>query len=223
MITGTDLSPVQPTTVPANVYFFVDDATEDEWMWEPNTFDYIRLNNMSGSFPSIKDIMRKALRYLKPGGYIEWHEIDLKCRCDDDTMPPENPDGFSEYAVHDWVDLQERAAEDGNRQFRIAHRLADSLRQVGYVAVEDLIVKVPLNTWPRDPRLKTIGSWHEANWLDGLAGFSYKPLMGLGWSKPEIEVFLVSVRKCISNRRYHVYHNFHRVIGRKPYPDEERS
>ncbi|KKA17873.1 TAM domain methyltransferase [Rasamsonia emersonii CBS 393.64] len=224
-ITGTDLSPVQPTQVPPNVHFLVDDATEAEWMWEDDYFDYIRLNNMSGSFPSVKDVMRKALKCLKPGGYLEWHEIDLKCRCDDGSMPPENPDGFSEYAFHDWMELQERAARTGEhrRQFRIAHRLADWLREVGYVDVEDRVVKVPLNPWPKDPRLKTIGSWYETNWLDALSGYSYKPFLSLGWSKPEIEVFLVSVRKCISNRHYHVYHNFHRVTARKSYPGERAS
>lgn len=207
------------------MHFLVDDANEEEWLWEPETFDYIHLSNMSGSFPSVKDILQKCWRYLKPGGYLEWHEIDLQCRCDDGTMPPENPDGFSDYALHDWLDLQERAARSAEprRQLRIAHRLASWLREVGYMEVQDSIVKAPLNPWPKDHRLKVIGAWYEANWLDALSGFSYKPMLSLGWSKPEIEVFLVSVRKCISNRRFHVYHNFHRVIARKPFPGQRSS
>jgi hypothetical protein len=42
-ITGTDLSPVQPNDVPENVYFLVDDATGEDWMWVPNHFDLVHL------------------------------------------------------------------------------------------------------------------------------------------------------------------------------------
>lgn len=221
-ITGTDLSPVQPTEVPHNVHFLVEDATEAEWLWDDNYFDYIRLNNMTGSLPSVTHVMQKAWRALKPGGWLEWHEIDPTNRCDDDSMPPFDPnaEGFCQYALHDWLDLSERAAEQSDRIFSIANQLADGMKEVGYVDVDDQATKVPLNPWPKDPRMKSWGSWYESNWLDALSAWSYKPLLALGWSKPEIEVFLVSVRKCISDRHYHVYHHFHRVTARKPLPGE---
>ena len=92
------------------------------------------------------------------------------------------------------------------------------MRAEGFKNIQDNTTKVPMNRWPRDPQLKTWGEWYEANWLDGLSAYTYKPLLALGWSKPEIEVFMVSVRKCISNRRFHTYHNFHVVFGQKPYP-----
>lgn len=222
-ITGTDLSPVQPTEVPENVHFLVDDADEDEWLWQENYFDLIHTANMSGSFTSFKDVLRKSLNHLKPGGYMECHEFDPKPKCDDDTMPPENPDGFSEYAMHDWLDLNIRSGQvtDPPRQFRIAHRLARWMRDVGFVDVKEHIEKVPLNDWPTDPHLKHIGSWNQTNWLDGLSGWSYKPFLALGWSKPEIEVFLVDVRKCIRNRDIHCYMDYYVVTGRKPLPGEQ--
>ncbi|KAH8704881.1 S-adenosyl-L-methionine-dependent methyltransferase [Talaromyces proteolyticus] len=221
-ITGTDLSPVQPTEVPPNVHFLVEDATENEWLWEANHFDYIRLGNMSGALPSVADIMRKVMKVLKPGGWFEWHEIDPTPRCEDGTMPPPEEEGFSQYALHDWVELSERAATEivPTREFIIAPTLAHKMRSAGFVNVDDQSIKVPMNRWPRDPQLKTWGEWYERNWLDGLSAFSYKPLQSLGWSKPEIEVFLVSVRQCISNRHFHTYHNFHIVTGRKPFPGE---
>lgn len=221
-IIGTDLSPVQPTEVPPNVHFLVEDATE-EWLWEPNHFDYIRLSNMVGSLPSTKDILKKAMHVLKPGGWLEWHDIDPIPRCDDNTVPPPNTEGgFSDYALHDWIELEVKAAEEYEpyRQFLIAHKLATEMRQEGYLDVNERITKVPLNPWPKDPKLKTLGAWYQENWMTGLSAYTYKPFLALGWTKPEIEVFLVSVRKCIANRHFHAYHNFHVVTARKPFAGE---
>ncbi|KAI9046367.1 class I SAM-dependent methyltransferase [Aspergillus affinis] len=222
-IVGTDLSPVQPTEVPENVHFLVDDATEDDWLWEPEHFDFIHTAHLVGALPSYKDMLRKIFKHLKPGGYIECHEFDPKPRCDDGTMPPEDPDSFSEFALQDWCDLQIRSGQisDPPRQFRVAHRLARWMREVGFVDVEQTIHKVPTNTWPTDPQLRRIGDWSETNWLEALAGWSYKPLSLLGWSKPEIEVFLVDVRKSIQNRDVHCYTDYHIVTGRKPHEGEQ--
>ncbi|BCR92510.1 class I SAM-dependent methyltransferase [Aspergillus chevalieri] len=222
-IIGTDLSPVQPTEVPENVHFLVDDATEDDWLWENDHFDFIHISHLTGSLPSYKALLRKAMRYLKPGGYIECHELDPKPRCDDGTMPPENPDGFCDYALHDWFDLSVRSGQvsDPPRQFRVAPRMAQWMNDLGFVDVQSRKSKLPTNPWPSDPHLSNIGSWSETNWLEALSGWSYKPLMVLGWSKPEIEVFLVDVRKSIQNRDIHSYTEFHVVTGRKPLPGEQ--
>lgn len=34
-VEATDLSPIQPSSVPVNVHFFIDDATEDDWAVPP--------------------------------------------------------------------------------------------------------------------------------------------------------------------------------------------
>jgi SAM-dependent methyltransferase len=205
------------------VHFLVEDATE-EWLWDADHFDYIRLNNMAGALPSSRDLIKKALRVLKPGGWLEWHDIDITPRCDDGTLPPPNLDGgYSQYAFHDWIEMQIKSAEEVEpfREVLIADKLAGEMREEGFADVNDRITKVPINPWPKDRRLKTLGAWYEENWLVGLSAYTYKPFLALGWAKAEIEVFLVSVRKCISNRHFHAYHNFHAVIARKPFPGEK--
>lgn len=178
---------------------------------------------MTGALPSFKDLLRKSLRHIKPGGYMECHELDPKPMCDDGTMPPENPDGYSDYALHDWFDLSVRSGQvsDPPRQFRVAHRMARWMKELGFLDVETRITKIPTNTWPSDPEMKRIGAWCETNWLEALSGWTYKPFMGLGWSKPEIEVFLVDVRKSIQNRDVHSYTEYYVVTGRKPLSGEQ--
>lgn len=222
-ITGTDLSPVQPTEVPENVHFLVDDATEEDWLWDHGYFDFIHIGHMSGAMPSFKKLLKQSYMHLKPGAYIECQELDPKPKCDDNTMPPENPDGYSAYALHDWFDLNMRSSQEvePSRQFRIAHRIERWMKEVGFVDVEQRKFVVPTNTWPADGHLKELGKWSERNWLDALSGWSYKPLLALGWSKPEIEVFLVDVRKSIQDRNVHAYMDYYVVTGRKPFEGEK--
>ncbi|KAL2815792.1 hypothetical protein BDW59DRAFT_176054 [Aspergillus cavernicola] len=224
-ITGTDLSPCQPTEVPENVHFIVDDITEDEWLFNHNTLDYIHAGHLSGALPSFRDLLRKMYNHLVPGGWAECHEFDTMVKCDDGTMPPLDEDKIGPYHFQDWCDLQIRSgqASDPPRQFRVAHRLARGMRDMGFVDVHERILKAPVNPWSPDHHLREIGRWNESNILEALSGWSYKPLTALAWSKPEIEVFLVEVRKSVQNHHVHAYFNFHIIVGRKPHPGEQNQ
>ena len=57
--------------VPDNVRFFVDDASEEDWLYPPNTFDHIHTRIMFGCFEDFRDIIRKGVKYAKPGGWME--------------------------------------------------------------------------------------------------------------------------------------------------------
>jgi hypothetical protein len=53
--------------------------------------------------------------------------------------------------------------------------------------------------------------------LDGLDAMSFGPLCrGLGWSKEEVQVYLVDVRKCLMDNSVHSWFPFHMSYGRKP-------
>jgi ubiquinone/menaquinone biosynthesis C-methylase UbiE len=49
-VTGTDISPIQPSWVPPNLKFEIEDFTE-EWTFPGNTFDYIHMRYLYGSVP----------------------------------------------------------------------------------------------------------------------------------------------------------------------------
>jgi hypothetical protein len=184
-IQATDLSPIQPSSVPENVHFYIDDASEDDWVLPPAYFDYIHTRVMAGSFIDFKDIMRKAFHYLKPGGYMESQEIMTTPYCDDGTMPDDWP--FKE-----WMKLVDDAAMQADRPLRIASRLKRWYEEAGFVDVQEKVFKMPINPWPRDAHLKTLGSMSEDNWLSGLQGFSLAPFSRyLNWTKDEIEVILI--------------------------------
>ncbi|KAK5016777.1 hypothetical protein LTR16_003075 [Cryomyces antarcticus] len=62
-VIGTDISPVQPKWVPPNLQFEVDDL-EEEWLYKPNSFDFIHVRFM---FLAIKDypaMLEQAYKYV---------------------------------------------------------------------------------------------------------------------------------------------------------------
>lgn len=181
-IEATDLSPIQPDTVPNNVRFFIDDASEEDWALPPAYFDYIHTRVLLGCFTDFRQVINRAYHYTKPGGYMESQEIMSTMYCDDGTMPADWP-------FLDWNQTIDYAAMEADRPMRIANKLKRWYEEAGFVDVQEKVFRLPVNSWPRDKHLKTLGKMQEANWLAGLAGIS----MGLfsrvlNWSKTEIEV-----------------------------------
>lgn len=58
-VLGIDLSPIQPSWVPPNVRFLVDDA-EAEWLHPPETFDYIHIRHMTSSIRDWPKLVSQA-------------------------------------------------------------------------------------------------------------------------------------------------------------------
>lgn len=59
------------TRVPSNVHFVVDDAAEEDWLYRPNSFDYIHTRCMLGAMEDFGDLVKKGFKYTKPGGWME--------------------------------------------------------------------------------------------------------------------------------------------------------
>lgn len=76
----------------------------------------------------------------------------------------------------------------------------------GFEDVTEHVIKLPVNTWPKDKRLKLLGAWEMENLLSSLEGMVMRIFQkALGWTAEEVLVFLVDVRKDIKNRNLHGY------------------
>ncbi|KAK2008971.1 methyltransferase domain-containing protein [Colletotrichum eremochloae] len=208
-VVGIDLSPIQPTWVPPNVRFIVDDA-EAEWLWPANSVDFVHARHMCMAIKDWPRMLSQAHRSLRPGGWVELQELRFHLQCDDGTVPPG-------YGYGRFVDL----CMEGFRSFGIdplgMERNAERLRASGFERVEEKVWKVPIGTWPRDQRLKTIGLYNRSMLIDALQAVSMAPLTrGLKWSAAEVEIFLIDVRKSLMDSSIHSYLTFHVVCGQKP-------
>ncbi len=208
-IDATDLSPIQPSAVPTNVDFIVDDA-EEEWTVPENHYDFVHSRILMGCFHDFKTIVQKGFRHTKPGGWMECSDVTMLPECDDGTMPVDWP-------FKDWSENMNRASEIAERPLQMADKLKTWMTEAGFVDVQEKVVKLPINSWPRNPELKVLGKWWAENLLMGMEGFSLGLLSRvLGWSKDQIEEYLITVRAGILNRRVHAYHKYYIVWGRKP-------
>ncbi len=165
----------------------------------------------SASTPYYVTLLTYAASHLKPGGYFEVQEIAWVPQSDDDTLHPSTP-----YALRDYLAYMEGGLRALGSEMYAVHALADELAAAGFADVRKTTHKCPLGVWPRDKRLRCCGLFLRTVLMDGLRGLSRRPLMALGWTQLQIEMFLVEVRKAVMDEGVHSYVTLHVVHGRKP-------
>lgn len=98
----------------------------------------------------------------------------------------------------------------------------DELNAAGFQDIRRTSLKCPVGPWPKKPRLQECGHLLRDVIMWGLIGLSRRPFRdGLHWTTLQIEMFLVEVRKSLSEEvngvpKYHSYFPFHTLYGRKP-------
>lgn len=196
-VIGTDLSPIQPSWVPPNLTFLVDDC-EDEWIFKQK-FDFIHARMMCGSLQEWPRFFEQAYKTLEPGGWLELQDINMPFRSDDGSLNPDT-------ALWKWSTFLLEAGEKLKRPVNAAEQYKKWMEDVGFVDIREVVHKWPQNTWAKNPRQKEIGLWTMMNMLDGLHGLSIAPFTRAGiMTKEEVEVFLADVRKDINNRKIRAY------------------
>ncbi|KAH9235540.1 hypothetical protein K456DRAFT_1834240 [Colletotrichum gloeosporioides 23] len=207
-VIGVDLSPMQPSWVPPNLSFELDDLEKD-WTWS-KPFDFIFGRVLAGSISSYPDFFAKAFAHLEPGGYLEMQDFALPYRCDDGTLPPSSP-------LHRLSTLFREGTAKAGRRMDLAPAYARMMEAAGFEGVTEWTSKWPMNRWPRDPHYKEIGMWTHANLDTGLEGLTLALFTRfLGWSRDETLAFCAEVRMALRDCRTHAYLPIYVVYGRKP-------
>lgn len=142
-VTGVDLSPIQPSFVPPNCVFEIDDLTLP-WTYAPNQFDFIHVREMFGCIPDWDEFFRQCYSCLRPGGYVEVVEHSVEPVSDDETVGPNH---F--YKL--WGETVVLSGVQFGKSFTIWRESADRLRRAGFVDVEEVDYKWPMNGYV--PRL----------------------------------------------------------------------
>ncbi|KAJ5555405.1 hypothetical protein N7535_007840 [Penicillium sp. DV-2018c] len=209
-VTGTDLSPIQPSWVPPNLRFVVDDA-EAPWLYSANRpFDFIHARDLGGAIADWPRLIRQSYENLRPGGWIELQEFEVMLRSDDDSLrlAPN---------LCEFLDRLTKASEAFHRPMNIAEGHRQRLVEAGFEDVRDEVYKVPSSAWARDPVQKEIGRYNQCSLLMAVESYSLALFTRvLGWSNNRTQVFLAGVRRDLKNPAVHTYCNLHVVYGRKP-------
>ncbi|KAL8687512.1 MAG: hypothetical protein Q9218_006338 [Villophora microphyllina] len=162
-VVGTDLSPIQPTWVPPNCIFEVDDVTM-EWTFRKDSFDFIHSREMFGSIADWDEYFRQCYLHLKPGGWVEALERGVKPVSDDDSV---GPDHF----WTTWGDTVLSVGEMWGKGFNAWEILKEKMEAAGFVDVVQVPMKWPIGPWMQDKHMKELGMWNALRLDTGLEGY----------------------------------------------------
>ena len=149
-------------------------------------------------------------RHLKPGGWFELQEIHHYPQCHDGSMPPNHP-------VAEYWSLINQALSILGVNFNATLSLASLMAEAGFVNISTRVFHVPIGIWPKNKVLKMVGLYWRTILIDGLQPIALGPMTrGLGWTKEQVEVWLVEVRKAYMDAEVHTHMPLYIVCGQKP-------
>ncbi|KAL1990221.1 hypothetical protein VTN49DRAFT_6060 [Thermomyces lanuginosus] len=208
-VIGCDLSPTQPTMVPPNVKFLVDDI-ESEWAYENDPFDYIHARSLSVSIRDFEKLMNQCYRSVKPGGWVEFQDWNGYPISEDGSL-----DGT---ALQRYYQEVYGAFETAGYEVAPGPKLEQWFKDAGFVNIHVEKFVIPYGVWPKDKHLKKVGAWFqaqaEANGFEALAMAAltrYKQ-----WTKEEVIALSSQARADSRSRNIHTLFNFYVVYGQRP-------
>lgn len=180
---GVDWSPEQPTWVPPNLSFSLDDMRLP-WRFDKK-FDYIhtRATMYMGCWGDFKnEVVQQAFDNLHPGGWFESQEIGSLVECDDTSLQSDAP-------LATWARVFYQAGLSMGRPRDAADKMCEWYKEVGFVDVEQRVFKMPIGRWAKCPRLKETGKYWQVCMDDALEGLSLRLFNeAFGWDEAKTKV-----------------------------------
>ncbi|EXA38449.1 hypothetical protein NW761_007155 [Fusarium oxysporum] len=206
-VLGLDLSPIQPTWVPPNVKFYVDDI-EDEWL-NGDDFDFVHLRNMIPILKSPVTLLKQVYANMKPGAWVELQDVDGQVHTDDNSIPDDWPlKRFTE------IILQAFALYETNAHAAVFG--GQYLAEAGFVNIKHNFIKLPYGTWPKDKVMRLVGMYYRTACEEFFPAIGNLHFPQLGWGKDEMEVFFAECRQSMRDPKVHAYGKMHFWSGQKP-------
>ncbi|KAI9370121.1 methyltransferase [Aspergillus egyptiacus] len=207
-VIGNDLSPIQPSWVPPNCRFEVDDF-EQTWSYS-QPFDYIHGRELEGFIRDHDRVFSEAFRCLKPGGYFEIASIEVNSFSDDGTH-------LKAKCLLEGIKHVHEASRKFGKDMLTAETWKARFEKIGFVNVTEEVYKLPQSPWPKDPKLKELGRYHQVNVFEAIPPYVYALFTRyLGWQRPEIEALVAGMRQELKDPSIHIYTKTRVVYGQKP-------
>ncbi|KAK1777731.1 S-adenosyl-L-methionine-dependent methyltransferase [Copromyces sp. CBS 386.78] len=210
-VIGTDITPIQPSWIPGNVKFELDDCNA-EWTWADNSIDFIHMRMLFGVVADWEALFRQAYRVCKPGGYTESLNSNSSFTSDDGSVKDDS-------AMAQWGRVWNAAGKKMGRPFEVydLDLQRKGMEAAGFVDIQVREYFIPVNTWPEDKDLAEKGLWWKImieSDLEGYLNYTFNAVMG--WRPEETGVYAAQLRKEFKNPKIHGYTRARSVWGRKP-------
>ncbi|KAF2456730.1 SAM dependent methyltransferase [Lineolata rhizophorae] len=197
-VIGTDLSPIQPLSVPPNLQFEIDDCCMD-WTYRKESFDFVHIRSLYGCVADWPAFYEQCFKHTKPGGWIEQSEMGVVPKSDDGTVKPDS-------IFHQWGEVSLRAGDEFGKSLRTVDEMKQGIKDAGFVDVVEIRTKWPMGPWVKDEKLKEIGRWNRLHWESSMEGWCMFLLTNyLKWSPEEVQIYLAKMRAMLRNKGVHAY------------------
>jgi len=208
-VMGNDVSPIQPSWVPPNVTFEVDDFNEP-WLQTPGSYDFVHSRDCHAAVNDWTKFTKNAFSVLKPGGWYESQEHTVEITADDGSVPEDN-------ILKQWcLDLFEATDKIG-KTCRVTPNIKKWMEDAGFVNIKQTWYKLPIGTWPKNAIDKEIGAFNLVNMLDATEGFTMALYTRvLGKSVEETTQAIKDIKKNLKNKSFHMYFQSVVTYGQKP-------
>ncbi|KAH7418780.1 S-adenosyl-L-methionine-dependent methyltransferase, partial [Cadophora sp. MPI-SDFR-AT-0126] len=194
-VLGIDICPMQPNLVNPRVQFMLENFDSPEYEEPQRRYDYIHARDLAGSVTDWPELLGKAFRATRPGGWVEIGQVDINPETNGELDP--NLGWWVENIIH--------AGERSKKSFDICGRLEGWVKGAGFVNVKKIIIPVQVGCIPDD--MDQLGKLNQERFLKELDGHSYRPLIGtLGMNANRVQAALVGVRQAIKGAQ-NVQHN----------------
>ena len=161
-------------------------------------FDFIHGRTLFSCFKDPAAVIQSAYDALVPGGYLEFFDGLLPIECVDSSM-----DGT---ALGKWTPMCVEGAKNLGKDWTCTAKYKQYMKDAGFLDVKEIKYQWPTNTWPKSRHQKVLGMWFQQDLLDGIHGMSMAVFTrGLRMTPEEVELFLVDVRKDITDRSIHAF------------------
>ncbi|KAF4947150.1 hypothetical protein FGADI_10606 [Fusarium gaditjirri] len=209
-VIGTDLSPIQPSWVPPNVQFEIEDCTRD-WTFKSDFADYIHVRWLMGSVRDWDAFFSEAYRVSKPGAWIESHEASCNVSSDDGTVAPNS-------AMGHWGEFFKEGGKKIGTSFSVVEdgTQRKAMEKAGFINIQEFDFRNPVGTWPQDPVEKRMGAYSKYGLETDSEGFIMFMAHTIGWTREEILVYVAQFRREIRSGKHHGYFAQKVVWGQKP-------
>ncbi|KAI9879128.1 MAG: hypothetical protein M1830_009515 [Pleopsidium flavum] len=207
-VKGIDLSPIQPSWIPPNCRFEIDDYNI-EWL-DDEKYDLIHARELLGTISDWPGVIENCFKALKPGGWIDHAEPGLFFVSDYDTLD-------EGHAYHQWGKLMSEAGDKAGMSFAIGPMLKGWLEDAGFINVTERRVPWTIGKWSKDPHERDLGQWNQLRLERGIQDFCARRFTNkMSWRPEEVEVFCARMRAAIKNPRLLAYQLAYFVYGQKP-------
>lgn len=163
-ITAFDLLPAPAGTRPRNLRLRTHDCCDD-WSYPADYFDLVHIRDLSGCIADWPAVYRRAMKHLRPGGFVEHLEWSNHVRSADGKLSTNST--FAQ-----WSQTIVHAGRLLGKTYEIAENMSGLIREVGFVEVVEKRYKWPIGPWAGDERMKEVGQLTLVNWQRALEAWA---------------------------------------------------